>query len=165
VREVISNTSPLQYLFQAERLDLLPVLYGTVVVPSGVADELAEGRARGLALPDPKTLPWVRVRVMADTALLRIVADLDRGEREVLALAKQAADPLAILDDGLARRYARLLGIPFTGTLGVLLKAKANGHLAQVSPVLDRLDALHFRIDAETRLQVLRLANESPGAR
>jgi hypothetical protein len=96
VREVISNTSPLQYLFQAELLDLLPALYGTVVVPSGVVDELAEGRALGLALPDPKTLPWVRVRVMADAALLRIAADLDRGEREVLALAKQAADPLAI---------------------------------------------------------------------
>ncbi len=67
------------------------------MVPSGVVDELAEGRALGLALPDPKTLPWVRVRVMADAALLRIAADLDRGEREVLALAKQAADPLAIL--------------------------------------------------------------------
>jgi predicted nucleic acid-binding protein len=46
---------------------------------------------------------------------LRIAADLDRGEREVLAIAKQAADPLALLDDGLARRYARLLGVPFTG--------------------------------------------------
>ena len=97
---------------------------------------------------------------MADTALLRIAADLDRGEREVLAIAKQAADPLAILDDGLARRYERLLGIPFTGTLGVLLKAKSIGHLARVSPVLDRLDALRFRFDAETRAEVLKLANE-----
>jgi hypothetical protein len=39
VREVISNTSPLQYLYQAELLDLLPALYGTIV-------ELAEGRTR-----------------------------------------------------------------------------------------------------------------------
>jgi predicted nucleic acid-binding protein len=160
VREVISNTSPLQYLYQAELLDLLPALYGTVVVPSGVTEELAEGRARGLALPDPKTLPWARVRVATDVALLRIVADLDRGEREVLAIAKQVADPLAILDDGLARRYARLLGVPFTGTLGVLLKAKSTGHLARVSPVLDRLEALRFRFDAQTRAEVLKLANE-----
>ncbi len=160
MREVISNTSPLQYLFQAELLNLLPALYGTIVVPSGVVEELAEGRARGVALPDPTTLPWVRVHRTTDTALLRIVADLDRGEREVLAIAKQTADPLAILDDGLARRYARLLGIPFTGTLGVLLKAKAAGHLVRVSPVLDRLDSLRFRLDAETRASVLRLANE-----
>ena len=123
MREVISNTSPLQYLFQAELLDLRPALYGTIVVPSGVVDELAEGRARGVAVPDPTTLPWVRVRPLPDTALLRIVADLDRGEREVLAITKQITEPLAILDDALARRYARMLGIPFTGTLGVLLKA------------------------------------------
>lgn len=160
MREVISNTSPLQYLYQAELLDLLPALYGTVVVPSGVADELAAGRALGLALPDPKTLPWARVRVATDVALLRIVADLDRGEREVLAIAKQVSDPLAILDDGLARRYARLLGVPFTGTLGVLLKAKSTGLLARVSPVLDRLEALRFRFDAQTRAEVLKLANE-----
>jgi predicted nucleic acid-binding protein len=160
VREVVSNTSPLQYLFQADLLDLLPALYGTIVVPGGVVAELAEGRVRGIALPDPTLLPWVSVRVIADTALLQLATDLDRGEREVIAIAKQAADPLAILDDGLARRYARLLGIPFTGTLGVLLKAKSAGHLALISPVLDRLEALRFRFDSATRAAVLRLANE-----
>jgi predicted nucleic acid-binding protein len=160
VREVISNTSPLQYLFQAELLDLLPALYGTILVPSGVVDELAEGRARGVALPDPTALPWAQVRLMADTALLRMAADLDRGEREVLALASQVTEPLAVLDDAHARRYARLLGIPFTGTLGVLLKAKAAGHLARVSPTLDRLESLRFRLDPETRASVLKLANE-----
>lgn len=160
MREVISNTSPLQYLFQADLLDLLPALYGTVVVPSGVVDELAEGRARGIPLPDPPTLPWVQIRSIPGTAILRIAVDLDRGEREVLAAAKQATEPLAILDDGLARRYARLLGVPFTGTLGVLLKAKSSGHLTRVSPVLDRLEALRFRIDAATRASVLQLAEE-----
>ena len=160
MREVISNTSPLQYLFQAELLDLLPALYGTIVVPGGVAAELAEGRVRGVAVPDPALLPWAHVRVMPNTALLQLAADLDRGEREVIAIAKQAAEPLAILDDGLARRYARLLGVPFTGTLGVLLKAKSAGHLALVSPVLDRLESLGFRFDSKTRAAVLRLASE-----
>ena len=65
MREVISNTSPLQYLFQAELLDLLPALYGTIVVPGGVVDELAAGRVRGVALPDPAALPWMRVRALA----------------------------------------------------------------------------------------------------
>jgi uncharacterized protein len=160
VREVISNTSPLQYLFQAELLELLPTLYGAIVVPEGVVAELAEGRARGISLPDPRVLAWARVHRIADTSLLQLATDLDRGEREVIAIAKQLADPLAILDDGLARRYARLLGIPFTGTLGVLLKAKSTGHLARVSPVLDRLEALRFRIDPGTRASILKLANE-----
>lgn len=160
MREVISNTSPLQYLFQAELLDLLPALYGSIAVPAAVVAELAEGRLRGVALPDPTRLPWARIHTMEDTALLRLATDLDRGEREVLALAKRMADPLVILDDGLARRYARLLDIPFTGTLGVLLKAKSTGHLARVAPVLDRLDSLGFRFDARTRAAILALGNE-----
>jgi predicted nucleic acid-binding protein len=160
VREVISNTSPLQYLHQADLLDLLPTLYGTIVVPGGVAAELAAGRARGVAVPDPTLLPWVDLRIVTNVELLRLATDLDRGEREVIAVAKRATDPLAILDDGLARRYARLLQIPFTGTLGVLLKAKSAGHLALISPVLDRLESLRFRFDPETRAAVLKLANE-----
>jgi hypothetical protein len=39
-----------------------------VACPAALAAELAEGRVRGLALPDPTLLPWVRVRVMANTA-------------------------------------------------------------------------------------------------
>jgi len=50
--EVVSDTSPLQYLYQAERLDLLPALYQEIVVPEGVAEEIAAGRSLGHSLPD-----------------------------------------------------------------------------------------------------------------
>jgi predicted nucleic acid-binding protein len=46
--------------------------------------------------------------------------------------------------------------------LGVLLRAKAAGHLAAVAPVLDQLDALRFRLDLMTRINVLQLAGEAP---
>jgi predicted nucleic acid-binding protein len=45
VREVISDTSALQYLHQADSLDLLRRLYGTILVPEGVAEEIAAGEA------------------------------------------------------------------------------------------------------------------------
>ncbi|WP_293142918.1 hypothetical protein [Okeania sp. SIO3I5] len=45
---------------------------------------------------------------------------LGRGEKEVMALALKISDSLAIVDDGLARNYARDLGIKITGTVGVL---------------------------------------------
>jgi predicted nucleic acid-binding protein len=61
----------------------------------------------------------------------------------------------------LARRYARLLNLTLTGTLGVLLKAKETGLLPAVAPVLDRLQKQRFRLDAETRQAVLRLAGEA----
>jgi len=45
VREVISDTSPLQYLHQADCLHLLPAMYGEILVPQGVAEEIEEGSA------------------------------------------------------------------------------------------------------------------------
>jgi predicted nucleic acid-binding protein len=80
---------------------------------------------------------------------------------EVLALALEHPHAVAIIDDGVARHIAHALGISFTGTLGVLLDAKKAGLLEAVTPVIDRLEALRFRLDPTTRSMVLKLAGES----
>lgn len=46
--DVIVNTSPLQYLFQLSLLELLPSLYGQVIVPEAVVLELDGGSGTGL---------------------------------------------------------------------------------------------------------------------
>ena len=56
--ETICNTSPLQYLFQVDLLNLLPSLYGEVIVPEAVLVEIADGRRQGVVLPDIESLPW-----------------------------------------------------------------------------------------------------------
>ena len=158
--EVIADTSPLQYLYQTDLLDLLHHLYGRVAVPQAVARELAEGLARGISLPDINAIEWVRIVSAPGQELLPLAADLGAGEREVLALAASLPDALALVDDALARRHAQLLGVAFTGTLGVLLRAKESGHLDAVAPALERLDAARFRLDPATRAAVLELAGE-----
>jgi predicted nucleic acid-binding protein len=90
-----------------------------------------------------------------------LAADLGSGEREVLSLAAERPGATAILDDALARRMARHLDIPCTGTLGVLLRAKAAGHLEVVKPAIDHLAALGFWLDPITRSAVLELAEEA----
>ncbi|MGA9381081.1 MAG: DUF3368 domain-containing protein [Phormidium sp.] len=158
---LISNTSPIQYLYQTELLDLLPMLYGEVILPQAVVNELAEGGKLGVSLPDLTVLPWVNIRQPRDLLILSPVADiLGAGEQEAIALAVEITDSLVILDDGLARRYAKTLGVQFTGTLGVILKGKQSGYLSEIMPVLDRLDSLGFRLDSSTRASVLRLAGE-----
>ncbi len=127
MREVLSNTSPLQYLHQLDLLDLLPALYGEVMVPSAVVKEIEAGRSLGVPLPVIESLSWLRVQDVANAALLPLLPDLGAGEREVLALALERSHPLVILDDSFARRFARRLGLSLTGTLGLLLKAKENG--------------------------------------
>jgi len=159
--DVICNTSPLQYLHQLERLELLPILFGEVVVPDAVVDELAEGRRIGVAVPDPKALAWVKIRAVASPAVLPLVRDLGPGEREVLALALERHATFVLLDDGLARRVAGSLRLGVIGTLGVLLRAKLQGHLQLVGPEIDQLEALSFRLDAATRQAVMRIAGEA----
>jgi predicted nucleic acid-binding protein len=161
VPEVICDVSPIQYLHQAQLLELLRLRYGTVTIPTAVADELREGTLRGVDLPAFEALDWIKIRQPSGRLLLPIVTDLGAGEREVLALGTETSDSLVILDDGLARQYARMLNLKLTGTLGVLLKAKAAGLLPALAPVLDRLQQLRFRTDPETRQAVLRMAGEA----
>jgi len=71
-------------------------------------------------------------------------------------------DPRSILllDDALARRVAEGLELPFTGTLGTLLRLKELGLVPAIQPLMDQLQQFHFRLSPETRSVVLRLATE-----
>ncbi len=159
--EVFCNTSPLQYLHQLGLLHLLREFYGRVTVPEAVAREVDAGLALGVTLPDVKTIEWITVRDVPSPPLFP-PGDLDRGEWEVLALAAQTPGSLVVIDDGLARRYARLHRIKFTGTLGVLLKAKQRGRILALQPIVAELEKLGFHLDAATRQAVTKLAGESP---
>ena len=89
-----------------------------------------------------------------------MATDLGKGEAEAIAIAHER-DALLILDDGLARRHAQLIGVTLTGTLGVLVKAKTAGHIPQVAPLISRLTEFGFRVSGQTRDAVLRLADEA----
>jgi len=159
--DIFCNTSPLQYLHQIGQLELLPRLVPRIAVPTAVADELAKGRRLGLDLPVPETLSWVDIHRPRSEVVLPLAADLGRGETAVLALALESTDAVVILDDGLARRHAEVLGLRLTGTLGVLLDAKHAGMVADVKSLIDELQALGFRLSGYTRDAVPRLAGEA----
>ncbi len=127
---------------------------------ASVVEELEEGRRRSVPLPTLADLSWLQVRTVRNRTLLPLVTHLGDGEKEVLALGRELSDALLLLDDRDARRHAHALELEISGTLGVLLLAKERGILDAVRPVLDRLQALRFRLDASTRQSVLELAGE-----
>jgi hypothetical protein len=83
---VICNTSPIQYLYQLDLLHILRSLAGDVIVPPAVVDELAEGRALGMSLPDLTALDWITVRRPVSELAVPLVTNLGPGETEVLML-------------------------------------------------------------------------------
>lgn len=157
---VICNTSPLFYLHRLRHLDLLQKLYGRIVVPEAIVHELKTGRDRGEDAPDVEVLHWIEVRSVSVPDLIRLITDLGAGEAQVLALAIEHPGSLVILDDRLAREVAKLRNIRMTGTAGVILKAKQEGHISTVAPLLDRLIQLDFRLSDAVRTSILKLARE-----
>ena len=87
---------------------------------------------------------------------------LGDGESEVLALARQQLTDVLLLDEARAVRCAREMGLPVLRTVGLLLQAKAQGHLASVQPALDQLRTSGFRLSESVYQAALRHANESP---
>jgi predicted nucleic acid-binding protein len=156
---VIADTSPLQYLFQVGLIDLLPRLFETVDVPEAVRDELAAGRERGIDVPNPDDFPWMSVTPVAlDPAVQRF--GLGNGESAALALALATRDSLVLLDDAAARTAASQLGVPITGTLGLVLLGKESHLVEAVAPVIVSLERRGFRITEAVRLRILQLASE-----
>lgn len=159
--DAIADTSPLQYLYQVGKLDLLPRLVRRVLVPPAVVAELAEGRVRGISLPDPASIPWIEVKPPAGRPTLPLQTELGAGETEVLALGLELRAAMLLLDDAVARQAAVALGLKFTGTLGLLVDAKRAALIDAVAPILDEMQALGFRLAPHTRSAVLRLAGEA----
>jgi hypothetical protein len=158
--EVIANTSPIQYLFQLGLLDLLPDLYEHITIPQAVCEEIDRGRMLGVSLPDLSALSWARIATPRGLFLFSLTNGLGRGELQVIALAKEIPDHLVLLDDRRARRFANLLGIRYTGTLGLLMKAKQTGLLDRLTPVCDHLVECGFRLRPEARRAVLTMIGE-----
>lgn len=139
---------------------MLPKLAGSIVVPPAVIQELAAGKAAGYDVPIPSALSWIEVRPPVAVSTERLIGDLGPGETEVLMLAMERPDAIAVVDDKLARWVAETLGLKFTGTLGILLDAKRAGFVDRVAPLLDRLQDLRFWVSPAARSTILRTAGE-----
>jgi len=125
-----------------------------------VQAELEAGAKRGVNVPVVEALSWLRVTPLASPALLPLATDLGRGEAEVIGLGLERPNSRLILDDTLARRIARLNRLRFTGTMGVVLRAKQRGLLDAVQPVVLALRNAGLWLSDSLVTQVLRQAGE-----
>jgi uncharacterized protein len=68
-----------------------------------------------------------------------VPADLGAGDREAIAVAIETEAALVLLDDRAGRRFARERDLSITGTIGILIEARAGDMLSSVRGELDRL--------------------------
>ena len=159
-RLVVVNTTPIIALSLIGELDLLRLLYGQVLVPPSVEAEVLAGGRGGTGRSELQEASWLHIVSLQDPNRADLLADLDRGEAEVIALAQELNADLVIIDERLARLHAKRLGLTLTGTLGVLLQAKQLGHVKAVAPLIDRLRQDGIRLSDIVVAEVLALADE-----
>jgi predicted nucleic acid-binding protein len=144
VPAVVADTGPLRYLVLIEAIDILPRLFGRVLIPEIVGAELSR----------PSTPLPVRAWLAAAPAWLErraappapgiLPPQLGAGERAAIGLAQAIGDALLLIDDRAGIEAARARGVRATGTLGILVQAARSG-LVDLPTAFERLKATNFR--------------------
>ncbi len=149
-KTIISDTSCLIILTNIGELELLLRLYGQITTTLDIATEYGE------------TLPeWVEIMNVADKSKQQLLElQIDKGESSAIALALEMPNSTIILDDYKARKVASQLGLTFTGTIGIIVKAKLQGLIPSIKPLIAKIKQTDFRLSTEIELQALKQANE-----
>jgi predicted nucleic acid-binding protein len=157
--KVISNTTPILSLLKIRQLNLLKELYGCISIPSAVYYEIEAGKDKNFYI-DISTVEWIKIENIQVNDSKSYFFDLDDGEAEVLILAHEQHADLVILDEIMGRRYAQQMNLKLTGTLGILLKAKKNGLIDKISPLLNELIAKGSWLNPTLVAKIIEMAKE-----
>jgi predicted nucleic acid-binding protein len=140
---VVADTGPINYLILIGHVDVLPVLFDQIVLPSAVRDELMAANTPALVQNWIAALPaWLDVRAAAPTNDASLAA-LDAGEKAAITLAIEFHAELLLMDDRRGVKTARSKGFRVTGTLAILSMA-ARRNLLNLADAFDRLKQTKF---------------------
>ncbi|MCB9033364.1 MAG: DUF3368 domain-containing protein [Chitinophagales bacterium] len=157
---VVSNTTPILSLLKIDKLELLKHLYQSLTIPYAVYEEIEFGKEK-IYYKDLSKIEWINIKKIKDKNSLNYFIDLDKGEAEVLILSKEINADLVIIDEIIGRRYAKLMELNLTGTLGILLKAKSLGLISSVKSLILELENKGNWFDKNLISKVLNIANEA----
>ena len=145
---IVTDSTCLIALERLGRLDILPALFEPVYAPPEVAREFGS------------PLPWLEVVDLADPdRVLFLSTAVDAGEAEAIVLARERRLRV-ILDDLRARRLAHRFELDVIGTLGILVRAKRQGMIDLLKPLLDQLEGVGFHMTSELKEEALRQVGE-----
>jgi predicted nucleic acid-binding protein len=157
----VVDTGPLIFLAKLNRLNLLQQGADEVLIPAAVLNEVQVLDDEASRRIDLATQTWLQMKEVDNQQALEILlADLDSGEAEVIALAREVKADWVIMDDLDARRFARRVGLSPVGTLGLLLAARLRGELPSLKNEIERLHQFGFWASESLIEAVLTAADE-----
>ena len=155
--KIVSNASPLINLARIGKLGLLQNLYGELIIPGAVWQEIVVEGAGQPGAEEVKATDWIKQQDVTNRHLTQALKqELDTGEAEAIALSLEIGADLLLMDEHLGREVARHLEVRYTGLIGVLIEAKRKGFIASIKPCLAQLrDIAGFRLSEKLYTRVL----------
>ena len=158
MRRVVVNTTPLIALSGIGKLNILKDMYGEIFIPKAVYDEVKLEPAYSEV---NSSLDWINVVDIDNNVYAKMFSTrLHAGEVEAIMYAIDTKADLIVLDDKLARKTAKYMGLTVTGTLGVVIKAKEIGYIEAVKPIMNMLIQNGLYISADVQKMVLDMVDE-----
>ncbi len=160
MRKVVVNSTPLIILCGIGHLEILKELYGEITIPLAVYREVTR-KEDSACMQINNCRSWIHVEEIEDyTEKKMYKAKLHDGEVEVMILSQKQNADVVIIDDNAAKKTAKYLGLPVTGTLGILLKAKREGIIGEVRPLISEMKHIGFYVSRDIEQMVLEQAGE-----
>ena len=144
---VVSDTSPLRYLIPAGRTNLVERLFGRILIPRGVEQELTDpstpNAVRQWMAQRP---PWLQVREVPQPPDPNLARRLDRGEAQAIQLAIDLRADFLLMDERRGRQIAAALGVTVIGVLGILLDSYRRALIQNPFEIVAELRSTGFRV-------------------
>lgn len=158
---VIADISPLIVLVNIGHVEVLPKLFGRIVIPPAVAQELTfpprPQAVRDFAATPP---PWLRIE---RPSIVQPIPELHPGETEALSLALELHADLVLIDERRAYREAVARKLNAIGTIRVLERAAAEKFL-DLREAFNRLTKTDFWISQKLLDERLKLFQQQYGS-
>ncbi len=113
-------------------------MYSEVSTPFAVYQEIEAGKSK-IYYQDLTKIGWINIVNIHEGNALKYFIDLDAGEAEAIILAAELHADLIIIDEKIARFHAKHADLKVTGTIGILIKAKQQGIVSRLKPLLYEL--------------------------
>lgn len=123
---VVSDTTPLISLLKINQLDLLEKLFGEVLIPEAVFNELTVDERFQLEAKVIRQKEFIAVKPvnnLESVSILKRATGLDQGESEAIVLTDELKADLLLMDEAKGRNVSAQMGLKIMGTIGILMAA------------------------------------------
>ncbi len=157
------DNSPLSGLISIGELDLLQKIYGKVIIPKAVFEEILLLQNNGLDISSFLNAEWISIEYVNFELFIHInfPPKIHAGEKEAMLLFLQLNADWLVIDEHEGRKIATSLGINIVGLLGILIKAKQENYITSLKDFLERLEKKsNFRLSEKLKIQALTIVDE-----